>query len=247
MKRSRAATTPPGAENATPRGQEILAIATQLFYRNGYSAVGMRMIADAAGVRPASIYHHFESKERMLFDVILEITRDFMEAHLPILDEEGPYSGRFERLLRAHIRYFWEHRYSMSVGLREMRHLSNAHQLQVRKYRTNYQRRIQTFIREGVEAGEFTTSNPSLAGLVVLDLVNGVNGWFNPRGALTIDEVAEHHVRLAMDGILLAVSTSIQRDHGSQRRRSRPSMERSSRSTPTAATTKTAERSRRSR
>ena len=202
MKRSRAATTPPGADNATPRGKEILAIATQLFYRHGFSAVGMRMIADAAGVRPASIYHHFESKERMLFDVILEITRDFMDAHLPILDEEGPYQDRFERLLRAHITYFWEHRYSMSVGLREMRHLTKAHQVQVRKHRTRYQRRVQSFIAEGVTAGEFVTAEPSLAGLVVLDLVNGVNGWFNPQRSLSIEEVAEHHVRLIMQDIL---------------------------------------------
>lgn len=193
---------PTQQEGASPRAKEMLAIAAQLFYRDGYSTVGMRMIAEATGVRPASLYHHFSSKEQMLYHIILEVTRDFIDAKLPLLDGDGPRSDRLEALLREHIVYFWQHRYSMSVGLREMRHLSADHQAEVREHRLRYQHAIRDFIVSGVADGHFISADPPLTALAILDLVNGVNGWFTERGRRTIDDVARHHAQLIVNQLL---------------------------------------------
>lgn len=199
----------------SPRAQEILTKAAKLFYRDGFNAVGMRMIAEAVGVRPASIYHHFVSKEQMLYEIILEVTRNFIDEKLPLLEGSGPRPERLEGLLRAHIVYFWEHRYFMSVGVRELRHLSEEHQAEIRHHRVRYQRAIQHFIADGVADGEFVTDDPSLMGLAVLDLVNGVNGWFSERGRRSLHDVAEFHARLVVRHLLAppppTATTSTQR------------------------------------
>ena len=46
--------------------QRVLDAATALFAEHGYEATGMRAIADAVGIRPASLYHYFPSKEALL-------------------------------------------------------------------------------------------------------------------------------------------------------------------------------------
>ena len=50
--------------------ERILTIALQLFSREGYEAVSMRMIADALGITKGALYKHYESK-RDIFDHIV--------------------------------------------------------------------------------------------------------------------------------------------------------------------------------
>ncbi|WP_067817916.1 TetR/AcrR family transcriptional regulator [Nocardia inohanensis] len=49
----------------TPRA-EILDAAAELFTANGYGNTSTRMIADAVGIRQASLYHHFAAKDDIL-------------------------------------------------------------------------------------------------------------------------------------------------------------------------------------
>jgi AcrR family transcriptional regulator len=53
----------------------LLEIAEQLFTENGYQAVSIRDIAQAAGVTNAALYYHFPSKEA-LFDEVLAYHAD---------------------------------------------------------------------------------------------------------------------------------------------------------------------------
>ncbi len=49
--------------------QRIVATARGLFVERGYASVSMQQIADATGLRKASLYHHFKSKETLFADV----------------------------------------------------------------------------------------------------------------------------------------------------------------------------------
>lgn len=58
-------------DDAVNSKEKILLAATMLFAKRGIDAVSMRDIASSVNLRPASIYNHFESKEK-LWDAILE-------------------------------------------------------------------------------------------------------------------------------------------------------------------------------
>lgn len=57
----------------------MLAAASELFSGGGYSATSTAAIAKAAGVRVASIYHQFESKEVLLAAVLEQAADGFFE------------------------------------------------------------------------------------------------------------------------------------------------------------------------
>ncbi len=57
------------------RADEIRLIAGRLFEERGYSAATMTDIADAVGIFPGSLYHHFESKEAIDVDIQQELDR----------------------------------------------------------------------------------------------------------------------------------------------------------------------------
>jgi len=58
----------------------IFVTAIELFSDNGYNKVSMRDIADAVGIKPGSIYSHFESKDDILVNIY-----EFYEYHATII------------------------------------------------------------------------------------------------------------------------------------------------------------------
>ena len=55
------------------RKEEILRVAANLFKKKGYSAVTMRDLAKAMGIKAASLYNHINSKQEIL-SVIINMT-----------------------------------------------------------------------------------------------------------------------------------------------------------------------------
>ncbi|MAG37645.1 MAG: hypothetical protein CL878_15530 [Dehalococcoidia bacterium] len=53
-------------EHHQEQRQRVLDAAVHLFAEHGYEATGMRAIADEVGIRPASLYYYFPSKETIL-------------------------------------------------------------------------------------------------------------------------------------------------------------------------------------
>jgi TetR/AcrR family transcriptional regulator, cholesterol catabolism regulator len=182
----------------TKRQAEIRRVATELFAKQGYRAVGMRAIADAVGIRTSSLYYHFESKEEILYSIGLDITRDFVEQHLLILDGPGPASERLAELVRQHVEFFVQHRLEEMVGKSELRELSAEHFEAVTHHKRVYQRRIQSFIAEYAAAGEFQVTDPRITAIALLDMVNGINNWYREGGRLRLGQVAEHYASLAL-------------------------------------------------
>ena len=60
--------------------QEILDAALELFSVQGYEATSISQLADAVGIRKASLYSHFENKQAIL-DALIQTTMEEYEKH----------------------------------------------------------------------------------------------------------------------------------------------------------------------
>lgn len=58
-------------QGSTPRA-EILDAAAELFTTKGYASTSTRAIADAVGIRQASLYHHFAAKDDILDALLID-------------------------------------------------------------------------------------------------------------------------------------------------------------------------------
>lgn len=58
----------------SPRRRELLTIAAGLFAEHGYDNVTIDAIGAAAGVSGPALYHHFESKEALLGEMLIDIS-----------------------------------------------------------------------------------------------------------------------------------------------------------------------------
>ncbi|MFE3060394.1 TetR/AcrR family transcriptional regulator [Nocardia sp. NPDC059239] len=64
--------TPARGTRPANRRQLILAAASDLLYRKGYSSVGMGEVADAVAIGPSALYRHFRGKQDLLAAVVVE-------------------------------------------------------------------------------------------------------------------------------------------------------------------------------
>ena len=187
------------ARPAGARRAELVALASRLFRERGFHGVGMRAIAEAADMQAASLYHHFRNKEELLLEAIYVVDRDLIvDQLLPILDGPGTHRERLARLVRAHVLHIGANRDAWWVAARELRALSPEKFEAVQVYRRTYQNRIAQHLADGTRAGEFDCDHPRLTTLALLDMLNGLNAWFDPRGRLSIEQIADRYAELAV-------------------------------------------------
>jgi TetR/AcrR family transcriptional regulator, cholesterol catabolism regulator len=76
------------------------------------------------------------------------------------------------------------------VLFRESHHLEPGHADELRLVRRRFQQKFQRFMAAGVAAGEFSVPDPKVAGIAILDLLNGIDSWRRTSGRLGIEDVA---------------------------------------------------------
>ena len=71
--------------------QEILAVAEEEFFRNGYLSTSMVTVARRAGVTHAMVNYYFRSKEQLFLKILDTHTYSFIENLRPIMREDGDF------------------------------------------------------------------------------------------------------------------------------------------------------------
>lgn len=188
------------------RYREVLDAAATIFAEKGYAAASTRDIADRLGIRQASLYYYFPSKETALAAICELGVKDFIEILQAIIAEPSPVAEKLRAAIANHlsplrthpdadyIRVFVRHRHELPDGLRQ----------RVAGLARSYQGLIERLFTEGIETGEIRANvNPQLATLALLGLCNSViTNRALPR-ASTIDEIIEEYARIIIGGVVM--------------------------------------------
>lgn len=84
------AVTPVEPVESTPKRDLLLDTAWELFYRDGYHAVGIDRILAEAGLAKMTLYHHFSSKEELIIAALERRGRKIGAAIGAALEAAGP-------------------------------------------------------------------------------------------------------------------------------------------------------------
>ncbi|RHA37661.1 TetR/AcrR family transcriptional regulator [Cellulomonas rhizosphaerae] len=83
--------------------QDVLDAAAALFCSVGFTSTSTRAIADAAGVRQASIYHHFAGKDAILLELLLGTVQPSLELADALVAAPEPAPARLWSLVHADV------------------------------------------------------------------------------------------------------------------------------------------------
>jgi AcrR family transcriptional regulator len=178
-------------------------VAIELFGRLGYHATTMRMIAEGANVRSASLYYWYPGKEALLLALITRFMDELTRAVANAVEQQSDPAQRLAAAVRAHVMFHGEHRLAAVVTDTELRALDDEHRRQVNGLRDDYQERFFALIEEGIASGAFRTRWPRVATYITLLAATSVDIWFRSDGALSLAQVAEAHVEFILAGLRL--------------------------------------------
>jgi hypothetical protein len=117
------------------------------------------------------------------------------------MDRQARPACRLAAAVRAHVVYHGRHRREAFVTDTEIRALEPVAQARLIARRDEYEEIFEAPIREGVERGELLCAQPRVATYAILLQCTGVALWFDPRGKLSLDEVADVHVELVLGAV----------------------------------------------
>lgn len=119
------------------RREELLEIAAELFAARGFVSVTVDDLGAAAGVSGPALYHHFESKEAMLGEMLVDISHHLLEAGR-VLREVSPVARLLDDLIEMHVDFAVDHRALISVHFRDLLQASPDDQRRVRGLQRQY-------------------------------------------------------------------------------------------------------------
>ncbi|NOY89797.1 MAG: TetR/AcrR family transcriptional regulator [Deltaproteobacteria bacterium] len=91
------------------RANQILTAADALFGEQGYDAISVRDVAEAAGVNKALVFYYFDNKEALFERVMARYYAAHEQALRDALAEDGTVAERLHRLMDGYVDFIATH------------------------------------------------------------------------------------------------------------------------------------------
>lgn len=186
------------------RRAELIRIAARLFATRGYSSTTVRDIAEEAGILSGSLYHHFDSKEAMLDEILRQFLGDLHDRFVEIAERDSSPRDRLDELVRHSFAVIHETPHAVALYQNEAALLARQPGFE---YVGETSRRIekvwQTVLDEGQAAGEFRADlDMRLSYRFIREAVWATVRWYRPRGRYRHGAVADQYLQILHGGLL---------------------------------------------
>ena len=191
-------------ETAVDSRQEILRTAARLFQQQGYDATSMNDVAAALKLSKGGLYHHFQSKDEILFDLMdhaMDITQE--RVINPVRDIADP-EERLRMLIRRHIEIVLSVRdREITVMLHENHPLPPSLRRRINTRKKDYVHFVESLIAEVQRARQSKgTISPRAAAFALLGMINWIYQWYRPEGTLQEEDLVRQYTEIFFAGAL---------------------------------------------
>jgi AcrR family transcriptional regulator len=185
------------------RREELLAIAARLFAERGFKNTTVRDIADAAGILSGSLYHHFDSKESMVDELLDSFQRSLWREYDAIEASDRTPRQKLEAVVRASFDAIDQHHSEVAIFQTDAVYLATFERFTYLGERNTRFRNLWTgLLNEGVASGELRSDlNVELVYRFLRDTVWVAVRWYRPGGDLTPAQVADQYLHILLEGI----------------------------------------------
>ncbi len=186
----------------TTRKEEIITVASQLFKEKGYSAVSVRDIGQAMGMKAASLYNHIESKQEILSILILELAHNFTSGMAEVLQTKLSPLQKIEKLIELHIDITVNYSEALAALNNDWMHLEGADLLNFTNMREEYEENFRSIIKEGIQLGQLQPRHPEVILFSILSTLRTLYLWYQKRGKLDVNVLKKDMVAVLLRGIV---------------------------------------------
>jgi AcrR family transcriptional regulator len=161
----------------------VLQAAVDLFARQGYDGTSVAQVISQAGVAKGGFYHHFTSKEALLYEVYGNLITRQLAAMDAILARRSTPAQTLRALIADLVESTAASAQQALVFWREQHKLGDEPTEQYRRARRRYHDTVTKLIRDGQAAGSFApVASPEVVAFTIFGVINELPLWYRPQG-----------------------------------------------------------------
>ena len=171
--------------------QRIVEAAVALFAEQGFDATSVNQVVARAGVAKGALYHHFSSKDDLLYEVYRELVDRQLAGLHEILSRQLSPARTLRALIGDLVQTTAAAAAEAKVFARESHRLGDANQARVRAARRSIHDAFIELIRSGQASGEFSpVASPEMVTFTVFGVINELPVWYRSDGPKRPAELA---------------------------------------------------------
>lgn len=187
------------------RADEIVDAAASVFAARGFHGASTQAIADVLGMRQASLYYYFPSKEAALQLVCEKGADGFLDNAEAILAADAAPLEKLTRLIASHLAPNEIKRDYVKVFINERRYLPKTARRQIGRSSRRIEGCFADVIGAGISDGSIRPeANVRLTVLAILGMCNSVINWPMADQSADVPRIAAEFARLVVQGLNIA-------------------------------------------
>lgn len=159
--------------------ESISSCAARLFRKKGYPATSMRDIADKVGIKAASIYNHYRSKQILLEELLLDVANRFTEGMDKVKHTNLSPREKLEKLIDGHVEIAVHQTDASALITGEWVHLESEAREQYLQLRDTYESDFRQIIEQAKLDGSFPNIDTEIVVFSILSTLRWLYSWYN--------------------------------------------------------------------
>lgn len=194
----------PKSQQHEIRRDEILDIAAQCFADRSYAAASMNDIAAAGGTSKARLYHYYESKEAILFDLLDRYTQRLLaiigQAEATAQRRKLDDRAALHELVRSFLAEYESSATRHAALLHDTKFLGDAQRELILDRQRDVVSAVMRFLRRAYPQ-RLTDANQTALTMMLFGMINWTFTWLRPGGPMSYTAFAEEVVALLERGM----------------------------------------------
>jgi len=186
------------------RRDQILDVAAQCFADKSYHAASMNDIAATCGTSKARLYHYYESKEAILYDLLDRYTQRLLAvigqveatAQRRNLDDRAA----LHELVRSFLEEYEHSATRHAALLHDTKFLGSAQRDAILERQRDVVAAVTRFLRRAYP-GRVTAANQTPVAMMLFGMINWTFTWLRPGGPLSYSRFAEEVIAMLEHGL----------------------------------------------
>lgn len=182
--------------------ERVLDAAVELFAAQGYDATSVAQVTGRANVARGGFYHHFASKQDLLYAVygdLITLQLDRMQA---ILDENRPPAETLRALIKDLVETTAASAQRALVTFRELDKLDGERGARYRQARRRYHDTVIGLVRTGQRDGSFVKiASPETVTFTIFGVINELPIWYRPNGRKRPEQIGVELADFILNGL----------------------------------------------
>ena len=186
----------------------VLDQAAKLFRERGYAGTSLRDIATASGIKSASLYYHFASKDEIVAEVLnigVSTVHEEVRRRVAALGEHATPADRIREAIAAHLGALLVLDDYTGANIRIFGHVSQQVREATMPPRDRYEDWWRELFADAEARGAFRPgTDVRLVRLLMIGAMNWSMEWHRPRGDAedSVADIAQSLSDMALHGIL---------------------------------------------